>query len=88
MSESLLWQRLEHLRPSLPRHIDIQRRHYGDELWYVLHDKSTGRFHRLSPSAYGLIALMDGRRSLHQILQAASQPDRYESPDELPTRAE
>ena len=88
MSESLLWQRLEHLRPSLPRHIDIQRRHYGDELWYVLHDKSTGRFHRLSPSAYGLIALMDGRRSLHQILQAASRPDRCESPDELPTRAE
>ena len=88
MSESPLWQRLEHLRPSLPRHIDIQRRHYGDELWYVLHDKSTGRFHRLSPSAYGLMALMDGRRNLYQILQAASQPDLYESPDELPTRAE
>ncbi len=88
MSESLLWQRLEHLRPSLPRHIDIQRRHYGDELWYVLHDKSNGRFHRLSPSAYRLMALMDGRRSLRQILSAAVQPTQDETAEAPPTRGE
>lgn len=88
MSESLLWQRLEHLRPSLPRHIDIQRRHYGDELWYVLHDKSNGRFHRLSPSAYRLMALMDGRRSLRQILSAAAQPAQDETAEAPPTHGE
>lgn len=85
---SPLWQRLESLRPSLPRHIDFQRRDYNNELWYVLHDKSNGRFHRLTPSAYRLLEFMDGRHSLQQILQAASAPEFYEFVEEIPTREE
>lgn len=83
-----LWQRLEILRPSLPRHIDFQRRDYNGELWYLLHDKSNGRFHRLTPSAYRLLSFMNGRNSLPQILQAASAPEFYESAEEIPTREE
>lgn len=88
MTQSALWQRLEHLRPSLPRHIDFQRRHYGAELWYVLHDKSNGRFHRLSPSAYRLMNLMNGRHNLQQILTAASAVEANETADDIPTRDE
>lgn len=83
-----LWQRLEILRPSLPRHIGFQRRDYNGELWYLLHDKSNGRFHRLTPSAYRLLSFMNGYRSLPQILQAASAPELYDSADEIPTRDE
>lgn len=86
MSQADLWQRIEHLRPSLPRHIHIQRRTYGDELWYVLHDKSNGRFHRLSPAAYRLISLMNGRNRLSQILAAASDPTLYSDGDATPTQ--
>lgn len=86
VSTNPAWQRLESLRPSLPRHIHIQRRDYQGERWYLLQDKSNGRFHRLTPSAWRLISAMDGRNSLTQILAAASDPAFYESPDEIPTR--
>lgn len=88
MTQANLWQSLEHLRPSLPGHIHIQRRNYRDELWYVLHDKSNGRFHRLSPSAYCLIGFMNGRNNLQQILTAAAQPGLKQAADEAPTQQE
>lgn len=86
--ENPLWQKLETLHPSLPRHIEFQRRDYNGELWYLLHDKSNGRFHRLTPSAYRLLNFMDGRNSLQHILSAASAIEFYESAEEIPTRDE
>lgn len=85
-SNNLVWQRLESLRPSLPRHIHIQRRDYSGERWYILQDKSNGRFHRLTPSAWRLISAMDGRNSLNQILTAAAKPEFYVDKEEIPTR--
>ena len=81
-----VWQRLESLRPSLPRHIHIQRRDYNGERWYILQDKSNGRFHRLTPSAWRLISAMDGRNSLAQVLAAAGHPEFYSAEEEIPTR--
>lgn len=72
MLTDLSWQKLANLHPSLPTHIQIQQRRYGDELWYLLEDKQTGRFHRFSPEGYRLICLMDGRRNLQQILETAA----------------
>lgn len=88
VADNPLWQKLEVLRPSLPRHIEFQRRDYNGELWYLLHDKSNGRFHRLTPSAYRLLSFMNGRNLLPQILQSASAPEFYDSEDEIPTRDE
>lgn len=81
-----VWQRLESLRPSLPRHIHIQRRDYSGERWYILQDKSNGRFHRLTPSAWRLISAMDGRNSLRQVLASAAHAEFYTHADEIPTR--
>ncbi|MDR7090952.1 efflux RND transporter periplasmic adaptor subunit [Cellvibrio fibrivorans] len=81
-----VWQRLESLRPSLPRHIHIQRRDYNGERWYILQDKSNGRFHRLTPSAWRLISAMDGRNSLSQVLASAAHAEFYAAEDEIPTR--
>jgi putative peptide zinc metalloprotease protein len=81
-----VWQRLESLRPSLPRHIHIQRRDYNGERWYILQDKSNGRFHRLTPSAWRLISAMNGRNSLSQVLASAAHAEFYTSEDEIPTR--
>ncbi len=85
-NSSPAWQRLESLRPSLPRHIHIQRRDYNGERWYVLQDKSNGRFHRLSPSAWRMISAMDGRNSLSEVLAAAARAEFYSAEDEIPTR--
>jgi putative peptide zinc metalloprotease protein len=86
MSDNPVWQRLESLRPSLPRHINIQRRDYNNERWYVLQDKSNGRFHRLTPSAWRLISAMDGRHTLAQVLSLAAHAELYETEDDIPTR--
>ena len=67
------WHKLTALKPSLPRHIEIKRRYYKKELWYLLQDKINGRFHRFSPRAYQLLNLMDGQRSLEQIYRQSQQ---------------
>jgi len=84
----LLWPQLAKLQPSLPQHIEFQRRHYQGETWYLLQDKTSGRFHRLNGSAYRLLSFMNGRNSLQTILAAASAPEFYEQPEDAPTRAE
>lgn len=76
------WQQLSQLKPALPGHINIQRRLYGDEIWYLLQDKVSGRFHRFSPRAYQLLNLMDGVRTLTQIhsdVQQLPAPDGEET---------
>lgn len=85
-TSNAVWQRLESLRPSLPRHIHIQRRDYNGERWYILQDKSNGRFHRLTPSAWRLVSAMDGRKSLGQVLASAAHPEFYAAEDEIPTQ--
>ncbi len=70
MSESLFsasWYRVAHVRPRLRSHALIHRHLYRGAVWYVLQDRSSGRFHRFSPVANLVIGLMDGRRSLREI---------------------
>jgi putative peptide zinc metalloprotease protein len=61
------WYRVAGLRPRLRSHVMIHRHHYRGELWYVLQDPGSGRFHRFSPGAYQLIGLMDGARTMTEI---------------------
>lgn len=61
------WYRVAELKLRLRRHAQIHRQSFRGEIWYVLQDHQTGRFHRLSPSANLMISLMDGRRTLHEV---------------------
>ncbi|MBK8083032.1 MAG: PqqD family peptide modification chaperone [Devosia sp.] len=70
MSQSLLsssWYRVSALKPRLRGHAEIHRQRFRGQLWYVLQDHQTGRFHRLSPAANLALALMDGTRTLDDI---------------------
>ena len=74
MAESLFspnWYRVAQLKPRLRRHARIHRQQYRGETWYVLQDLSSERFHRFSRSAYLLLGLMDGSRTVHQIWDLA-----------------
>lgn len=74
MSKSLFsqsWYRVAPLKPRLRSHIQIHRHVYRGEDWYVIQDHFTGRHHRFSQEAFQLIGLMDGRRTLGQIWNAA-----------------
>ena len=67
------WYRVAGLTPRLRSHARIHRHLYRGRTWYVLQDRSTERFHRFSTQAYMVIGLMDGRRSVQEIWEAASE---------------
>lgn len=74
MSESLLspsWYRVAPLKPRLRSHVHIDQHEYRGQDWYVIQDRFTGRHHRFSSEAYQLVGMMDGRRTLAQIWEAA-----------------
>lgn len=78
------WYRVAGLRPRLRSHIRVQRQLFREKEWFVLQDRSTGRFHRISPEAYCIVGLMDGRRTMAEIWDAASS----RLGDDLPTQEE
>ena len=65
------WRRVAHLKPRIRSHAHIHRHSYRGELWYVLQDKSTGKFHRFTPTAYQIIGLLDGKRTLQDVWEEA-----------------
>lgn len=69
--QSASWYRVAHLKPRLRSHARIHRQHFRGQLWYVLQDRTSGRFVRFSPPAYLLISLMDGRRTMQEIWDIA-----------------
>ena len=74
MSEHLYssaWYRVADLHPRLRSHARVHRHLYRGEVWYVMQDQATGRFHRYTAAANYLIGLMDGTRSMQQIWDAA-----------------
>jgi putative peptide zinc metalloprotease protein len=78
------WYRVAELKPRLRSHAQILRHVYRDREWYVFQDNSTGRFHRFSREAYLMVGLMDGKRSMQAIWEAACE----KLGDDMPTQDE
>ncbi|WP_455365414.1 hypothetical protein [Kaarinaea lacus] len=78
------WYRVSNLRPRLRSHAQVHRHFYRGQLWYVVQNHSTGRFHRFSPEAYFIIGLMDGKLTLNEIWESAAQ----RLGDDMPTQEE
>jgi putative peptide zinc metalloprotease protein len=83
MADSLFspsWYRVAGLKPRLRSHVEIHRHHYRGDLWYVLEDHASGRLGRFTPAAYHIIGLMDGKRTVQQIWDAARERLGEEAP--------
>jgi putative peptide zinc metalloprotease protein len=78
------WYRVAGLKPLVRRHAEIHRHTYRGKVWYVLQDHSSGRFHRFTEESYFLIGLMDGKRTLQEIWEAAC----LKLADDMPTQDE
>lgn len=65
------WYRVAGLKPQLNPSVRVARHRYRGRPWYVLHDPSSGRSHRVTPETYQLLGRMDGTRSIDQIWNAA-----------------
>jgi len=78
------WYRVANLKPRLRSHVDLRRHHYRGELWYILLDHVSGKVHRFTPSAYKIIGLMNGSRTVQEIWDLLKGHRR----EELPTQEE
>ena len=56
------WYRVSELRPRVSPEAQFHRHEYRGQLWHVARSPATGRVHRLTPEAYALVGLMDGKR--------------------------
>ncbi|MGE0484729.1 MAG: hypothetical protein AB7Q81_11365 [Gammaproteobacteria bacterium] len=81
---SAAWYRVASLRPRLRAHTEVHRHRYRGELWYLVQDHITGRFHRLTPQTWAVLGLMDGAHSLAEIWDKACA----RLGDDLPTQDE
>ncbi|MEG3640593.1 PqqD family peptide modification chaperone [Magnetococcus sp. PR-3] len=81
---STSWYRVAKLKPKLRSQAQIYRHLYRGERWYVIQDLASGRFLRINPAAYRVVALMDGVRTLEDIWQNAC----LTLGDEAPTQDE
>src|SRR5882757_7042704 len=68
---SPLWYRVSALRPRLRPHAELHRQQFRGQVWYVLQDHQTGRFHRISSAANLMINLMNGQRTIQQLWDIA-----------------
>ena len=87
MSASLFdpsWYRVADVIPRLRDHAEFHRHHYRGERWYVLQDHTSERFHRFTPSAYQVIGLINGKRSVQEIWASLVE----HNADEVPTQSE
>ncbi len=67
------WYRVAALRPRLRAHARFHRTLFRGQVWYVLQDRTSGRFHRFSPAAHLLVSLLDGERSMEAVWEIASR---------------
>ncbi|HLF98354.1 MAG TPA: hypothetical protein VI457_14530 [Methylococcaceae bacterium] len=66
------WHSVAELKPRLIPQARIHRHVYRKEVWYVVQDQSGGRYYRLSPGAYALVAGMDGSQSVQALWERAN----------------
>ncbi|MCZ6525362.1 MAG: hypothetical protein O6928_02200 [Gammaproteobacteria bacterium] len=78
------WYRVAKLRPRLRSHTEVHRHYYRGDLWYLIQDHFTGRFHRFTPETYVVIGLMDGSRTMEQIWDSAC----FRLEDNMPSQDE
>jgi putative peptide zinc metalloprotease protein len=77
---SPLWYRVASLRPALKAQARIRRHRFRGQVWYVIHEPASGRFHRFTPAAYQLLGAMDGQRTMDELWQRALEQLEEETP--------
>ncbi|MEJ8562137.1 PqqD family peptide modification chaperone [Yoonia sp. GPGPB17] len=78
------WYRVAPLKPRLRGHVEVHRQRFRGATWFVLQDLHSGKYHRITPAANYILALMNGHRTMHEIWEAACR--RFE--DDPPTQSE
>jgi len=76
MSKSFLsadWYRIAPLTPRLRGQVDIHRQVFRGDTWYVVQDHHSGKYHRVTPQANFILSMMNGRRTVGELWEAACE---------------
>ena len=65
------WHAVRNLRPRLKEGVQSLPRQLRGRQWVLLHDPLTQRFIRITPQLWGVIKLLDGKRTLDEVWDAA-----------------
>lgn len=66
------WHLVKHAKPKLREAIDVFPRRLRGRSWVFLHDQTTQKFLRLTPEAWLIIKLMDGKTELETLWEQSS----------------
>ena len=78
------WYRVAPLKPRLRAHVEVHLQRFRGDTWFIVQDLHSGKYHRITPAANFILALMNGKRTMHQIWEIACR--RFE--DDPPTQSE
>ena len=67
------WYRVAPLKPRLRGHVEIHRQIFRGDVWFILQDYHSGKFHRMTSTANYILSLMNGRRTMQEVWEAACQ---------------
>jgi putative peptide zinc metalloprotease protein len=67
------WYRVANLKPKIHAHVKTHRHDYRGLIWYLLEDSTTERNHRFNPAAYQFIGLLDGSRTVDEIVSVMGE---------------
>ncbi|MFD1341159.1 peptidase M50 [Litorisediminicola beolgyonensis] len=67
------WHRVAGLKLRLRSNAGVSRQSFRGDLWYVLQDRGSGKFHRFSPEAWLVISLLDGSRTVAEAWEIACE---------------
>ncbi|MES2944036.1 MAG: peptidase M50, partial [Pseudomonadota bacterium] len=81
------WHNVAQLRPKLIANASINRHVYRGEVWYVVQEPVSGKFHRLSPAGYQLICQLDGISTVQTVWDALCNTGASRNND-IPTQDE
>jgi putative peptide zinc metalloprotease protein len=76
-----MWYRVAGLRPRLRAHARVHRHRYRGQDWYVLQDRASARYYRLSAAAHQFVRLLNGRLTVQEICDAIGVQAGHEAPD-------
>ena len=76
------WYRVADLKPRLRAHAEVHRSVFRGQVWYVIEDHASGAYMRASETAWRVIGLMNGRRTMDEIWRATAEA----LGDDLPTQ--
>lgn len=69
------WHAVRGLKPRLRDGVEVLHRRLRGKPWVMLLDPVTHRFHRMTPAVWRVVSLLDGKRTLDDIWDAACSPE-------------